>query len=377
MDFTFNEEQEMLKTSARDFLATKCPKTYVKEMQTDAKGYSPELWKEMTELGWQGLVLPEKYGGSDMKFLDLAVLIDEMGRACLPGPFFSTVILGAMTVKEYGTDAQQQKYLPGIASGKTIMTLALNETDGRYNARSIKLKAHNTKDGYVLNGTKLFVSDANVADVMLVVARTADDANPEHGITVFIVDAKNSGITSTLLETIAHDKLCEVNFNNVHVPAENVLGKVGDGWQIARKVIERAAVAKCCDTVGVMQRVLDMTIDYAKDRKQFGKPIGSFQIIQHYLAESLQDVDATRFSAYQAAWRLSEGKSALRETAIAKTWLTDAYDRVLTKAHQIHGAIGVTIDHDLHYYTIRGKAAELSYGDADYWREVVAQLAGL
>jgi len=377
MDFTLNEEQEMLKKSVRDFLATKCPKSYVKQMETDEKGYAPELWQEMAGLGWQGLVLPEKYGGSGMKFLDLAVLIEEMGRACLPGPFFSTVVLAAMALQEAGNDAQQEKYLSGIASGKTVITLALNEKDARYAASAIKLRATNGKDGYILNGTKMFVPDANVADYIIVVARTGETVNPERGITLFIVDAKSTGITTTVLKTIARDKLCEVNFRNVKVPRENVLGDVGRGWTTVRKTIERAAAAKCCDTVGVLQRVLEMTLDYTKERKQFDKPIGSFQVIQHYMAEIATDVDASRFSAYQAAWRLSEGKSSVREIAIARAWLADAYERIITKSHQIHGAIGVTIDHDLHFYTNRGKAAQLSYGDADYWRELVAQSMGL
>jgi len=377
MDFSFTEEQEMLKKSARDYLAAKCPKSYVKRMETDGKGYTPEMWQEMAGLGWQGLVIPEKYGGSGMKMLDLAVLSEEFGRACLPGPFFSTVVLSAVSIMEAGTDSQKEKYLPGIASGKTLATLALNEKDARYEARAIAMKATAGKDGYILTGTKMFVPDANVADYMLVVARTADTVNPERGITIFIVDAKSPGITCTPLDTMAHDKLCEVDFRRVRIPKESVLGGVGRGWEIVRKALERATALKCCDTVGVLQRVLEMTLDYAKERKQFDKPIGSFQVIQHYLAEIATDVDGARFSAYQAAWRLSEGRPCLREIAIAKTFAADAFERTITKSHQIFGAIGVSIDHDLHFYTTRGKAAMLTYGDSDYWREFVAQSMAL
>ncbi len=377
MDFSFNEEQEMLRKSARDFLAAKCPKAFVKQMETDPKGYTPELWQEMAGLGWQGLVLPEKYGGSGMKFLDLAVLLEEMGRACLPGPFFSAVVLGAATIAENGADEQKEKFLPGVASGKTIMTLALNEKDARYEARAIACRATAGKAGYVLNGAKMFVPDANVADYILVAARTGDTVNPERGVTVCIVDAKSPGITINPLTTISRDKLCEVVFRNVHVSKENVLGEVGRGWPIVRRTIERAAEAKCCDTAGVLGRVMEMTLDYVKERKQFDKPIGSFQVIQHYMAEIAADVDGARFSAYQAAWRLGEGKPAVRDIAVAKAFMADAYERINTKAHQIHGAIGVTIDHDLHFYTTRGKASQLSYGDADYWRELVAQSMGL
>jgi alkylation response protein AidB-like acyl-CoA dehydrogenase len=377
MNYDFTEEQEMLKKAARDFLVAKCPKSYVKQMETDEKGFAPELWQEMAGLGWLGLVLPEKYGGSAMKFLDLAVLIEEMGRACLPGPFFSNIVLSAMILLESATEAQKEKLLPGIAAGKTIVTLALNERDARYDARTINLRATTGKEGFLLNGAKMFVPDAHVADYYLVVARTRNTVNPERGITMFIVDAKSTGISCTALKTISGDKQFAVAFKNVKVPEANVLGRVGRGWTIVFKAVERAAAARCCDTVGILQRVLEMTLDYVKERKQFDKTIGSFQVIQHYMAEMAADVDGTRFSAYQAAWRLSEGKSAMREIAIAKAWLSDAFERIITRSHQIHGAIGVSIDHDLHYYTVRGKANQLSYGDADYWREMVAQSMGL
>ena len=377
MDFSLSEEQEMLRKSARDFLADKCPKTYVKQMETDEKGYSPALWKEMAELGWQGLALPEKYGGSGMEFLDLAILQEEMGRACLPGPFFSTVILGAMTILDAGNDAQKAAYLPGIASGKTIVTMALNESDGLYEAESVNVKAVADKDGYIINGEKYFVPDANIADYILCVARTSDEKDKKNGITIFIVPAKDSGVKCTLLKTITGEKMCEVTFTNVKVSKDNVLGGLGKGWPIVEKVIERAAISKCCDTVGVLQKVLEMTLDYAKERKQFDRPIGAFQVIQHYMADMMTYVDGTRFVSYQAAWRMNKGLPSIRETAIAKAWSAESYEWCITKTHQIFGAIGVTIDHDLHFYTTRGKTAQLSYGNADFWREPVAKSMGM
>jgi len=377
MDFSLSEEQEMLRKSARDFLADKCPKTYVKQMETDEKGYSPALWKEMAELGWQGLALPEKYGGSGMEFLDLAILQEEMGRACLPCPFFSTVILGAMTILDAGNDAQKSAYLPGIAAGKIIVTLALNETDGLYEADSINVKAVADKDSFIINGEKYFVPDANVADYILCVARTSDEKDKKNGITIFIVPAKDSGVKCTLLKTISGEKMCEVTFTNVKVSRDNVLGGVGKGWPIVEKVIERAAISKCCDTVGVLQKVLEMTLDYAKERKQFDRPIGAFQVIQHYMADMMTYVDGTRFVSYQAAWRMNKGLPSIRETAIAKAWSAESYEWCITKSHQIFGAIGVTIDHDLHFYTTRGKTSQLSYGNADFWREPVAKSLGM
>ena len=377
MDLALSEEQEMLKTMAHDFLTDKLPKTVVKEIEESEEGYSPELWKEVAGLGWMGLAFPEKYGGSDMSFLDLAILLEEMGRACLPGPYFSTVVLGGLSILDIGSEEQKQEYLPKIANGEAIFTLALTEPSARYDAGGIETKATADGDNYILNGTKLFVPDANVADYMLVVARTEAKSKAEEGITIFIVDAKSPGISHTVLKTIANDKLCEVVFDQVKVPKENTLGELNQGWKEVQKIIQRAAVAKCCEMVGCIQQALDMTVDYAKERKQYDRPIGSFQVIQHYCADMATDVDGTRLSTYQAAWMLSEGLPCTQEVAIAKAWAGEACQRVMALAHQIHGAIGVTIDHDLQYYTRRAKAAEVSFGDASFYREIVAQEMGL
>ena len=376
MNLALSEEQEMLKKMAHDFLTDKFPKTVVKELEQSELGYSPELWREMAGLGWMGLALPEKYGGSGMSFLDLAVLLEEMGRACLPGPYFSTVVLGSLTIADIGSEGQKQEYLPKLASGEMLFTLALTEPSARYDA-AIKTTATADKDGYVLNGTKLFVPDAHIADYMLVVARTDERAKAEKGITIFIVDGKSPGISYSVLNTIANDKLCEVVFDQVKVPKENILGELNLGWNEVQRIVQRAAVAKCCEMVGCIQQALDMTVNYAKERKQYDRPIGSFQVIQHYCADMATDVDGTRLSTYQAAWMLSEGLPGTREIAIAKAWAGEACQRVMAVAHQIHGAIGVTIDHDLQYYTRRAKAAEVSFGDASFYREVVAQEMGL
>jgi alkylation response protein AidB-like acyl-CoA dehydrogenase len=377
MDLALSEEQEMLRTMARDFLTDKLPKTVVKEIEESELGYSPELWREMAGLGWMGLALPGGYGGGDMSFLDLAVMLEEIGRACLPGPYFSTVVLGGLAILDAGSEEQKQKYLPKIANGDEIFTLALTESSAGYDAASIAVKAVADKGSYVISGTKLFVPDAHVADYMLVVARTDEKSKGEDGITIFIVDAKSPGISSTVLKTIANDKLCEVVFDQVTIPEENILGKLDGGWNVAQKIIQRAAVAKCCEMVGCIQQTLDMTVEYAKERKQYDRPIGSFQVIQHYCADMVIDVDGTRLSAYQAAWMMSEGLSCAQEVAIAKAWAGEACQRVLALAHQIHGAIGCTIDHDLQYYTRRAKAAEVTFGDASFYRELVAQEMGL
>ena len=374
MKLTLTEEQEMIKKTACDFLADKCPKTFVTQMEESEAGYSKELWQEMAELGWMGLAFPEKYGGGDMSFLDLAVLLEEMGRACLPGPFFSTVVLGGLPILDLGNEEQKQKYLPELIRGGKIFTLALTEPGYQnYDTSSITVEATPDDGNYIINGTKLFVPDAHIADYLICIAKT----KPENGITVFLVDTKNPRINCTVLKTIAGDKLCEVVFDKMPVPKANILGQLNQGWNAVQKIIEWAAVGKCCEMVGNIQRALEMTVDYAKERKQFDRPIGSFQIIQHYCADMATDIDGAKFTTYQAAWRLSEGLPCTKEVAIAKAWIGEASQRVVAQAHQIHGAIGVTIEHDLHFYTRRAKAAELAFGDADFYREVVAKEMGL
>ena len=374
MKLSFTEEQEMLRKTARDFLVDKCSKKFVKQMEESETGYSRELWQEMAELGWVGLAFPGKYGGGDMSFLDLAVLLEEMGGACLPGPFFSTVVLGGLSILDVGSEEQKQEYLPKLIRGEKIFTLALTDPGyNNYDASSVTVEATRDNGNYIISGTKLFVSDAHIADYLLCVART----KPKSGITIFLADAKNPRIKYTGLKTMAGDKLCEVVFDRVRVPGENILGGLGQGWSGVKRLIERAAVAKCCEMVGCIQQALDMTVNYAKERKQYGRPIGSFQVIQHYCADMATDVDGTRLATYQAAWLMSECLPCRLEVAIAKAWAGQACQRVMALAHQIHGAIGVTIDHDLQYYTRRAKAAEATFGDADFYREIVAREMGL
>ena len=377
MNLTFSEEQEMLRKSARDFLTTKCPKTLVREMEGDKKGYQPELWKEMAELGWLGLPFPETYKGGGFSFLDLIVLLEEMGRACLPGPFLSTVVLGGLPILEWGSEEQKQQILPKISKGEAILTLALTEPSARYDAVSIRTSATPKGEDYLISGTKLFVPDAHIADWIICATRTSETANPEEGITLFLVDAKSSGLSTVLLSTIAGDKQCELTLKKVKVPRSNILGKPGQGWQMVKRIIEWAALAKCAEMVGGNQQVMEMSVNYAKERIQFDRPIGSFQIIQHYLADMSIDVDSARITLYKAAWKASEGLPCSNEISIAKAWISDAYRRVATQAHQIHGAIGFTKEHDLELYFRRAKAGEVFFGDVDYHREIVAQQLGL
>jgi alkylation response protein AidB-like acyl-CoA dehydrogenase len=300
-----------------------------------------------------------------------------MGRACLPGPFLSTVVLGGLPILEWGREEQKQYFLPKICRGEAILTLALTEPSARYDAASIRTSATPEGDDYLISGTKLFVPDAHIADWIICVTRTAETANPEEGITLFLVDAKSPGISTFVLRTIAGDKQCELTLEKVRVPRGNILGQLGQGWEMVKRIMEWAALAKSAEMAGGNQQVMEMTVNYAKERIQFDRPIGSFQIIQQYLADMSIDVDSARVTLYKAAWMLSEGLPCTNEVAVAKGWISEAYRRVAAQAHQIHGAIGFTKDHDLELYFRRAKAGELFFGDADYHREVVAQQLGL
>jgi alkylation response protein AidB-like acyl-CoA dehydrogenase len=376
MDIGLSEEQEILKASARDFLARECPKKLVKELDESDKGYSPELWRKMAELGWMGLVFPEEYDGGGGTFRDLVVLLEEMGYNILPGPFFSTIVLGGLPILKAGSE-EQKKFLSRIARGELILTMALTETTASYDASAIAVKASPQNSEYSINGTKLFVTDANVADYLLCVARTKETANPQTGITIFVVDAKTPGIKCTLLETLARDKQNEVVFDNVNVAKENIVGGLDQGWPVIQDTLEKAAVAKCAEMVGGAQAALEMAVNYAKERIQFNRPIGTFQAVQHYCANMVTDVDGARYITYKAAWKLSEGLPATKSVAMAKAWVGDAYQRVTILGQQVFGAIGFTMDHDMHLYYRRARAGAMAFGNSNFHREVVAKELGL
>ncbi len=376
MDLGLSEEQELLKNFARDFLEKECTENLVREMEEDEKGYSPQLWKGMADQGWCGLIVPPEQGGSGMGFMDLAVLTEEFGRALVPGPFLSTQVGGAIPLLGWGTDAQKQTHLAKIASGDEMWALAVTEPVVRFDAEGVQMEAKVEGDKLVLNGTKLFVRDANVADFMTVAVRTK--AGGEDGITLVIVDAKSAGISITQLKTIGSDKQCEVKFQNVAVPKANVIGEVDKGWPILKQLLLKAATLEAAYLIGLAQADFEITVNYAKERVQFGRPIGSFQAIQHKCADMVTDADSARFLVYRAAWAVAEGEpDAEQAVHMAKAWANDASRRLVANGQQIHGGIGFTKDYKIQLYFRRQKMADLMWGDADFHREMVAQSLGM
>jgi alkylation response protein AidB-like acyl-CoA dehydrogenase len=373
MDLGLTEIQQMLKTSAQDFLSRECPLTLVREMEDDPRGFTDQLWRQMINLGWTGVAFPEQYGGTGGNFADLGVLLEEIGRSLAPAPFFSTVVLGGMTILDAGSDAQKDDLISRICAGTIIMTMAVPEAAAAYEPWDIQATASQQGDGYEITGTKLFVPDAEAADMMIVAVRTSSGQDPAEGVSLFLVPSGAAGLTIIPMQSVGNERVFEVSLDKVSVPADSAIGTVGEAWPIIERSIQRATAAQCIQMLGGAEAVLDMTVEYAKGRTQFGRAIGTFQAVQHHCARMATDVEGSKGVAFQAVWRLSEGLPAKREVAMAKAWIGPAYRRVCATAHQCHGAIGFTKEHDLQLYTRRAKVHELTYGDANHHKEVALQ----
>jgi alkylation response protein AidB-like acyl-CoA dehydrogenase len=378
MNFGFNEEQELLRNTARKFFENECSSDTVRRLMETPEGISPELWKKLAEQGWLGLIFPEQYDGMGLGLVDLVVLMEEMGRAVAPGPYFSTVLLGGLAILEAGSDSQKKEWLPRIAAGDRRVALAWMEPSAQLGPAGITLTATKRGDKYTLSGAKLFVHDAHTADALVVAARTGTGAGTD-GVSLFLLPKGTKGLEVTLLPTMDQTrKLCEVGCTDVVVGADALLGTAGAGWAPLARVLDRATVALCAEMCGGAQKVLDMTVEYAKIRQAFGRPIGSYQGVKHRAADMLVDVENSKSITYYAAWALDEGSpEAPLAVSMAKAYVSDAYRRVASAGIQLHGGIGFTWEHDLHLYFKRAKGSEFTFGDATYHRERVAQLVNL
>ncbi len=376
MNFAFSEEQEELRRTVRQFLEAKSPSPEVRRLMETAEGYDPAVWKQMgQELGLQGLHIPEEYGGQGFTFVELGIVLEEMGRVLLCAPYYSTVVLAANAIINAGTDAQKQALLPSIAAGESIAALAFTEPSGKWDASGITMEATASGDGYTLNGTKMFVIDGHTADQIVVVARLAGTSG-EDGISFFTVSGDADGLTRTALSTMDMTrKQAKLEFANVQAQA---LGEPGKGWAALSKTLDQAAVGLANEMVGGAQLVLDMSVEYAKVRVQFGRPIGSFQAIKHKCADMLLEVESSKSAAYYAAWAAAEDNDELPVVAsLAKAYCSDAYFHCAAENIQIHGGIGFTWEHDAHLYFKRAKSSEILLGDATYHRELLAQRIGI
>lgn len=377
MDLELTKEQKMLRTTARDFLKKECPPGMMRDMKHDEKGYPESLWCKMAELGWLGILIPEIYGGVGGDFVDLALILEAMGEVCCPGPFFSSIVLGGLSILDGGSEEQKKMLLPKLAAGELIFAPAFMEPGSWYDLSVVKATAEAKKECFIINGTKLFAENAHIADYIICAARTGSQSPSREGISLFLIDAKSKGITCEVPDTLAYEKQCSVVFDNVQVPRENIIGEPGNGIVLLETIQEKAAVAKCAEMAGCIQKTFDMTVAYAKERRQFGRPIGAFQAIQHHCANMVIDVDGSRFLTYKAAWKIAHGFPAGMDASMAKAWAGEASRRVTFLGHQIHGAISFCDEHDMHLYYRKAKAGSVAYGDGDYHLEKITQYLGL
>jgi alkylation response protein AidB-like acyl-CoA dehydrogenase len=371
MNFAFSDEQEELRASVRRFLSEKSPETEVRRLMDTTEGYDPAVWSQMADqLGLQSLTIPEEFGGSGFTYVELLVVLEEMGAALLCAPFFSSVALAANALLTSGDDEAKKSYLPGIASGETIATLAITEDNGKWDFSGIECKAEQKGDGWVLNGHKMFVLDGHVANLIIVAARSA------RGVSLFAVQGDAAGLTRTALPTMDQTrKQTRLEFSDT--PAV-LVGTDGDAQPGLSKTLDLAAVALAAEQVGGAQHVLDASVDYAKTRIQFGRPIGSFQAIKHKCADMLLEVESAKSAAYYAAWAAAEDSDELPVVAsLAKSYCSEAYFHAASENIQIHGGIGFTWEHPAHLYFKRAKSSELLLGDPSYHRELLAQRIGI
>lgn len=371
MNFAFTEEQEELRKTVRAFLDAKSPESAVREQMETANGVDPAVWNQMGEqMGLQGLHIPEEFGGSGFTQIELGIVLEEMGRALLCAPFFSTVVLAGNTLLQSGDSAAKKKYLPGIASGETVATLASTEPSGKWDESGITMEAKGLGSDWRLSGTKMFVIDGHTANLVLVAARTAK------GVSLFAVDGNAQGLTRTPLSTMDQTrKQAKLEFTDV---AAELIGVEGKGWDVLSTVFDLAAVALAAEQVGGAQKVLEMAVEYAKVRVQFGRPIGSFQAIKHKCADMLLEVESAKSAAYYGMWCASEMNDELPSVAsLAKAYCSEAYFHAAAENIQIHGGIGFTWEHPAHLYFKRAKSSELLFGDPTYHRELLAQRIGI
>ena len=378
MDLSLNETQVMLKNLATELLEAELPKQRVLEIDRSPTGFNQDLWQKMCELGWAGMVIPEEYGGAGLTFTDLAVIYEVMGAYACSSPHLDSAVLSAHAILELGNDSQKRALLPAIAEGQQIVSFAFTEPEYAWGPGAIKMSATRRNRSYVLNGTKLFIPWAHVADQILVVARTSEGATPEEGLSLFRVDRNTRGVSTRLQSGWIGDKVCEVSFDNVEVPTGDVMGPVGGAWPAVERALDRATAVLCAYMAGGTQRVYEMARDYSTTRIAFGVPIGTFQRVQDHIINALIEADGSRWTAYEALWRLDSGKEdASVGISMAKAVASVGFSRACDAAHDVHAGIGVDLEYGLTHYTVRARTFEHYLGSAVYHKARMARLMSL
>ncbi len=372
MDLTLGDEETMVRETARKFLEAHCPTKLVRAMEKDAKGYPPELWRQAAELGWQGMALPERYGGSDLPLVYLGLVFEEVGRALAPLPLHSTVV-PALTLARAAGDDLCRAVLPGVIAGDAVLTWAYAERDPRLRPDSIETRAEPAGDDFVINGSKMFVDNYPAANHMLVVCRTALASADDAGLSLFLVDTASAGLSEVSLTVLAKDKQSEVRFENVRVPKGNLVGPLHRGAPIAARMLDDATVLLCAQMVGATRKDVEMAVEWAKFRKAFGQPIGAFQSIQHMCADMLMWVDGGQMLTYEALWKMDQGLPARVEVSQAKAFCNEKCEAAVRQCQVIHGGIGFMMEFDLQLWYRRVCSWTMRLGTAFEHRARIAE----
>ena len=371
MDIALNEDQTMLRDTALSFAHGAMTPGRIRELELGEHVFDRAVWKEMAKMGWAGAGFPEKYGGAEVGWLELALIVEALGQGAIPNPLFSTVIEAGFILLDAGSDSQKNEWLPRIASGDAILTVAFMEANGGLRAQDFQTRIAPHNNGFKIDGTKLFVRDAGMAEAIICLARSGESLND---LTLAMAPRDAAGVNLRRMPAAGGEALWEISFDGVEVNADAIVGEVGGAWPAAARLLLRGAAFKSAELVGIGQASLDLTLEYAKTRIQFGKPIGSFQGVQHHCAEMYRDLEVSRLLAWQASHSLGEGMAGNREVAMAKAKCSQAIPALTRMAHQIHGAVAYYRDYPLELYYHRAIAAQAAYGDAAYHRRVLAKL---
>ncbi len=378
MDLSLTETQTILRDTANNFMVAELPKQRVREVDESESGFNQDLWQKMSNLQWLGMVIPSEYGGTGNDYTTLAVLFEQLGYHACSSPFLDSAVLSANIILEAGSDDQKSNLLPAIARGQQICTVAITEPEYAWGPSAVKMSASSSGGGHTLNGTKVFVPWAHVADQLLVVARTSSGANAADGISVFLVDRNASGVTVRQHSGWLGDKVCEISFNNVQVDASNVVGAVGGGWGAVESAMDKATSVLNAYMAGGAQRAFEMCRDYSTERIAFGVPIGTFQRVQDHIIVALTEAEASKWTAFEALWRLDSGRDdASLGISMAKAVASDGFNKACDASHNVHAGVGVDLDLGLTHYTARARTFQHYLGDATYHRRRMAELMEL
>ena len=381
MSLVLSEDQQLLKDSAKTFVDQNAPVSVLRGLRDskDAQGYDQNLWRQMLELGWAGMAIPEAYGGFEFGYGGLGVVLEESGRTLVSSPLIATVLLGASAINELGSDAQKSEFLPQVVSGELLLALAIDEKPHHRPCR-IETSAVKSGEGYVLNGCKTFVLDGHIANKLIVVARTAGAIDDEAGLSVFLVDAAAEGVSINRSWMVDSRNSAMLSLNDVKVGADALLGAEGDAYSSLTRVLDIGRIGVAAEMLGSMQQAFEITLDYLKQREQFGVLIGSFQGLQHRAAEMYSEIELCKSAVRAALAALDDADKTDADIAefasIAKAKLSEVATLVSNEAVQMHGGIGMTDEYDIGFYMKRARVAAAFLGDALFHRERYASLNG-